>query len=96
MHFFCGRRIDEYLGLSNAVLGKGSTDSLPDLVLTRSFPAPNPHRILPFSDQQVITGTVATIAEKAKDAGITRSALLIVGKAVQGIDSGYQRSHLYS
>jgi len=49
-----------------------------------------------WPDQQIITGTVADIAEKAKDAGITRSALLIVGKAVQGIDSGYQRSHLYS
>jgi len=49
-----------------------------------------------WPDQQVITGTVATIAGKAKAAGITRSALLIVGKAVRGIDSGYQRSHLYS
>jgi precorrin-4/cobalt-precorrin-4 C11-methyltransferase len=49
-----------------------------------------------WPDQQVITGTVADIAEKAKDAGITRSALLIVGRAVWGIDSGYQRSHLYS
>jgi precorrin-4/cobalt-precorrin-4 C11-methyltransferase len=49
-----------------------------------------------WPDQQVITGTVADIAEKAKDAGITRSALLIVGRAVRGIDSGYQRSHLYS
>jgi precorrin-4/cobalt-precorrin-4 C11-methyltransferase len=49
-----------------------------------------------WPDQQVITGTVADIAEKAKDAGITRSALLIVGRAVRGIDSGFQRSHLYS
>ena len=49
-----------------------------------------------WPDQQVITGTVADIAQKAKDAGITRSALLIVGRAVRGIDSGYQRSHLYS
>lgn len=49
-----------------------------------------------WPDQQVITGTVADIAEKAQDAGITRSALLIVGRAVRGIDSGYQRSHLYS
>jgi precorrin-4/cobalt-precorrin-4 C11-methyltransferase len=49
-----------------------------------------------WPDQLIITGTVADIAEKAKDAGITRSALLIVGKAVRGIDSGYQRSHLYS
>ncbi len=49
-----------------------------------------------WPDQKVITGTVADIAKKAEDAGITRSALLIVGRAVQGIDSGYQRSHLYS
>jgi len=49
-----------------------------------------------WPDQQVILGTVADIAEKAKNAGITRSALLIVGRAVQGIDSGYRRSHLYS
>jgi precorrin-4/cobalt-precorrin-4 C11-methyltransferase len=49
-----------------------------------------------WPDQQVITGTVADIAQKAKNAGITRSSLLIVGRAVQGVDSGYQRSHLYS
>jgi precorrin-4/cobalt-precorrin-4 C11-methyltransferase len=49
-----------------------------------------------WPDQQVITGTVANIAQKAQAAGITRSALLIVGRAVCGIDSGYQRSHLYS
>lgn len=49
-----------------------------------------------WPDELVITGTVADIAKKAKDAGITRSALLIVGRAVRGIDSGYQRSHLYS
>jgi precorrin-4/cobalt-precorrin-4 C11-methyltransferase len=49
-----------------------------------------------WPDQQVITGTVADIAQKAKEAGISRSALLIVGRAVRGTDSGYQRSHLYS
>jgi precorrin-4/cobalt-precorrin-4 C11-methyltransferase len=49
-----------------------------------------------WPDQRIITGTVADIAKKAQDAGITRSALLIVGRAVRGIDSGYQRSHLYS
>jgi precorrin-4/cobalt-precorrin-4 C11-methyltransferase len=49
-----------------------------------------------WPDQRVITGTVADIAQKAKDAGIARSALLIVGRAVRGSGSGYQRSHLYS
>jgi precorrin-4/cobalt-precorrin-4 C11-methyltransferase len=49
-----------------------------------------------WPDQMIITGTVNDIAQKAQDAGITRSALLIIGRAVLGIDSGYQRSHLYS
>ena len=49
-----------------------------------------------WPDQRIISGTVADIAQKAEEAGITRSALLIVGKAVLGIKSGYERSHLYS
>jgi precorrin-4/cobalt-precorrin-4 C11-methyltransferase len=49
-----------------------------------------------WPDQQIIIGTVADIAQRARDAGITRSALLIIGRAVRGVDSGYQRSHLYS
>ncbi|MDP3565449.1 MAG: cobalt-precorrin-4/precorrin-4 C(11)-methyltransferase [Methanoregula sp.] len=49
-----------------------------------------------WPDQQVIYGTVADIARKAQAAGITKSALLIVGNAVKGTESGYQRSHLYS
>ncbi|MHB8163841.1 MAG: cobalt-precorrin-4/precorrin-4 C(11)-methyltransferase [Methanoregula sp.] len=49
-----------------------------------------------WADQQIIYGTVADIAQKAQTAGITKTALLIVGKAVNGTESGYQRSHLYS
>jgi len=49
-----------------------------------------------WPDQQIIRGTVADIAEKARRAGITRSALLIVGNAVLGTASEYARSHLYS
>jgi precorrin-4/cobalt-precorrin-4 C11-methyltransferase len=49
-----------------------------------------------WPDQQIIRGTVADIAQKARDAGITRSALLIVGHAVLGTASDYTRSHLYS
>ena len=39
---------------------------------------------------------IMDIAQKAEEAGINRSALLIVGHAVLGIKSGYKRSHLYS
>ncbi|MDO9550831.1 MAG: cobalt-precorrin-4/precorrin-4 C(11)-methyltransferase [Methanoregula sp.] len=49
-----------------------------------------------WPDQQVIYGTVADIAQKAQSAGITKSALLIVGNAVRGTESGFLRSHLYS
>lgn len=49
-----------------------------------------------WPDQRIIRGTVADIAAKAQEAGITRSALLIVGRAVNGTQSGYTRSHLYS
>ena len=49
-----------------------------------------------WPDQQIIYGTVADIAKKAQAAGITKTALLIVGKSVRGTESGYRRSHLYS
>lgn len=49
-----------------------------------------------WPDQKIIRGTVADIAMKAREAGITRSALLIVGRSVLGTASGYTRSHLYS
>lgn len=49
-----------------------------------------------WPDQKIIHGTVADIAGRAEAAGITRSALLIVGRSVLGTASGYTRSHLYS
>jgi precorrin-4/cobalt-precorrin-4 C11-methyltransferase len=64
-----------------------------------SCPADTPAAVVyhaSWPDQQVITGTVGDIAGKARDAGITRSALLIVGRAVRGTGSGFRRSHLYS
>ncbi len=70
-----------------------------DITAKLACPADTPAAVIfhaSWPDQQVITGTVADIAQKAKEAGISRSALLIVGRAVRGIDSGYQRSHLYS
>lgn len=49
-----------------------------------------------WPDQKIIRGTVADIADKAREAGITRSALLIVGYSVLGTACDYTRSHLYS
>ncbi|MCP1662397.1 MAG: cobalt-precorrin-4/precorrin-4 C(11)-methyltransferase [Methanocalculus sp. MSAO_Arc1] len=49
-----------------------------------------------WDDEIVVKGTVADIADKAEAAGITKTALIIIGKAVLGIESGFTHSHLYS
>jgi precorrin-4/cobalt-precorrin-4 C11-methyltransferase len=49
-----------------------------------------------WPDELVIRGTIGDIAGKARDAGITRSALLVVGGVIEPAGSGHRRSVLYS
>lgn len=49
-----------------------------------------------WPDERVIRGTIGDIAEKARAAGITRSALLVVGGVIDPADAGHRRSVLYS
>ncbi|MEM2124503.1 MAG: precorrin-4 C(11)-methyltransferase [Methanolinea sp.] len=49
-----------------------------------------------WDDEVVVRGTVADIAKKARDAGITKTALLLVGGVLDPASSGHRRSHLYS
>jgi precorrin-4/cobalt-precorrin-4 C11-methyltransferase len=49
-----------------------------------------------WPDETVIRGTIGDIAEKARAAGITRSALLVVGGVIDPAGSGHRRSVLYS
>lgn len=46
-----------------------------------------------WPDQQFITGTLADIRDKVKDSGITRTALILVGKVFGNED--FTDSHLY-
>ncbi|MBN1133636.1 MAG: precorrin-4 C(11)-methyltransferase [Methanosarcinaceae archaeon] len=46
-----------------------------------------------WDDQQIIRGTVSDISQKVMDAGIKRSAMIIIGGVVDPIN--YRRSHLY-
>jgi precorrin-4/cobalt-precorrin-4 C11-methyltransferase len=46
-----------------------------------------------WKDEAVISGTVEDIARKVKDAGIKRSAMIIIGGVVD--PKNYRRSHLY-
>ena len=75
------------------------TEHFADITAKLSCPKDTPAAVIfhaSWPDQQVLYGTIADIAKKAHAAGITKTALLIVGKAVKGTESGYQRSHLYS
>lgn len=49
-----------------------------------------------WDDERVVTGTVSEIAALAREAGITRTALLIVGDVVRAGASGFEHSVLYS
>jgi precorrin-4/cobalt-precorrin-4 C11-methyltransferase len=46
-----------------------------------------------WPDEMVIIGTVENIADKVEEAGITKSALILVGNVISR--SGFGRSHLY-
>lgn len=49
-----------------------------------------------WPDQKVVKGTVSDIARHAREAGIEKTALLIVGGVIDPLPSGHHRSHLYS
>ncbi len=49
-----------------------------------------------WPDQRIVSGTVENIAQRARDAGITRTALLIVGEVVRSAAAGFEHSVLYS
>lgn len=46
-----------------------------------------------WPDQKIVYGTIADIAQKVKDEGIIRSAMILIGGVVDPVD--YRRSHLY-
>jgi precorrin-4/cobalt-precorrin-4 C11-methyltransferase len=73
-------------------------DRIPDVVARLRCPPETPVAVVyhaSWGDQKVVVGTVGDIAEKAVEAGIRRTALIIVGKVVEPRTSGFRRSHLY-
>ncbi|MCL6472080.1 MAG: precorrin-4 C(11)-methyltransferase [Firmicutes bacterium] len=63
-------------------LRKGYTDDTPIAVVERAS----------WPDERIIRGTISNIAEKVKAAGITKTAMIIVGSV---LDGGYAKSKLY-
>ena len=47
-----------------------------------------------WPDERILTGTLATIAAAVREAGVRRTAVVIVGRALGA--SGFAESHLYS
>ncbi|MDD5418353.1 MAG: precorrin-4 C(11)-methyltransferase [Methanomicrobiaceae archaeon] len=75
------------------------TEQMEDVLARVECPPETPAAVVcraSWPDQQIVRGTVADIAEKAREAGIERTALIIIGGVVDPAASGYGRSILYS
>jgi precorrin-4/cobalt-precorrin-4 C11-methyltransferase len=74
------------------------TDRFEEVTKKLTCPSDTPAAVVyhaSWNDQKLIRGTVADIAQKARDAGIEKTALLIIGRVVDP-QNQFRRSHLYS
>jgi precorrin-4/cobalt-precorrin-4 C11-methyltransferase len=91
-------RIPELSGLGATLAVFLGTGRLEEVTRKCTCPQDTPAAVVyhaSWEDQKVIRGTVSDIAQKARDAGIEKTALLIVGHVLEPKDQ-YTRSHLYS
>jgi precorrin-4/cobalt-precorrin-4 C11-methyltransferase len=73
-------------------------DRISDVVEKLRCPPETPAAVIyhaSWGDEKVVKGTVADIGKRAEEAGIHKTALIIVGKVVEPRTSGFRRSHLY-
>ncbi|MCX6669142.1 MAG: precorrin-4 C(11)-methyltransferase [Methanothrix sp.] len=71
-------------------------DKIRDIVASLDRPGDTPVAVVyhaSWPDQRILLGTLTDIAEKVEAAGISRSALILVGGVVKR--TGFGRSHLY-
>jgi len=90
------REFSRISGTMAIFLGAGHLEKVTKTV---EYPQDTPAALVyraTWKDEVCIRGTVATIAEQAKKAGIDKTALLIMGRAVDQEHEGTVRSHLYS
>jgi len=90
------REFSRISGTMAIFLGAGHLEKVTKTV---EYPQDTPAALVyraTWKDEVCIRGTVATIAEQAKKAGIDKTALLIMGRAVDQEHVGSVRSHLYS
>ncbi len=71
-------------------------DRIGEIVSSLEMPPSTPTAVVyraSWPDQRIIFGTLGDIAEKVREAGIDRSAMILVGDVITR--SGFRRSHLY-
>jgi precorrin-4/cobalt-precorrin-4 C11-methyltransferase len=71
-------------------------DKIKDIVDNLDLPGDTPVAVVyhaSWPDEKVLVGTLTDIAEKVEAAGISKSALILVGGVVKR--TGFRRSHLY-
>ncbi len=84
-------------GASMAVyLSAGMTEKLSEELQSGGYPPDTPAALVykaTWKDEKTVTGTVGDLAEMARRAGISKTAVVLVGDAVS--HSEYERSRLY-
>jgi precorrin-4/cobalt-precorrin-4 C11-methyltransferase len=91
--------IPEFSRLGQTMVVFLGTERMEEILARVECPPDTPAAVVyhaSWPDQKVVRGTVADIAQKARAAGIERTALIVIGKAVEGAASGFGRSVLYS
>jgi len=74
------------------------TDKLPAIVDKLRCPRETPAAVIyhaSWPDQKIVRGCVGDIARKASEAGIHKTALIVIGDIVEPMER-YHRSVLYS
>jgi precorrin-4/cobalt-precorrin-4 C11-methyltransferase len=92
-------QIKELSSLNTTMVIFLGTEKLEEITKKLVCPQDTPAAVVyhaSWSDQKIVRGTVADIAQKAKEQGIEHTALLIVGGVVQPDKKGYTRSYLYT
>ncbi|RXE57170.1 cobalt-precorrin-4 C(11)-methyltransferase [Methanoculleus taiwanensis] len=75
------------------------TEKMEEVLAKVEYPPETPAAVVyhaSWPDQKIVRGTVGDIAEKARSAGIERTALIVIGRVVDPATSGFGRSVLYS
>ena len=91
--------IPEFSRLGQTMVIFLGTEHMEDILARVECPPDTPAAVVyhaSWPDQKVIRGTVSDIAEAARAAGTERTALIIIGKVVEGATSGFGRSVRYS